>query len=159
MVKILYKLFLGLMIALFVGFGAAVFYVSPKMPTYPMALENVKTPETMTDEEIKLQSDYNQSMEKYQNDMKPYNRNLSGILIGIAVLLLVISLALLMKVDIVGDGVMFGGLFTLAYSLIRGFQTDDSKFQFIIVTVGLVMAIAIGYVKFIRPEKKSGKKR
>jgi len=159
MVKILYKLFLGLMIALFVGFGAAVFYESPKQPDYPVELQNIKNPDTMTEAQKQTEKDYENQQRQWESEFKDYNRTLSGIVIALAVVLLVISLATLMHVDILGDGVLFGGLFSLGYGLIRGFMTDDSKFQFIIVTVGLIMAITLGYIKFIRPEKKTRKRR
>jgi len=159
MVKVLYKLFLGLMIALFVGFGVAVFYESPKQPDFPVELQNVKNPDTMTATEDQQQRDYENQQRQWEFEFKDYSRTVSGVVIGIAVILLVICLVMLMRVDILGDGVLFGGLFLLGYGLIRAFMTDDSKFQFIIVTVGLVMAVTLGYIKFIRPEKKAATRK
>lgn len=153
MVKVLYKLFLALMVALFVGFGISVFYPSPKAPNYPVEFQN-KSPESYTPEQNKVNDEYNQQQKVFLDQFPLYSRNVSAIAIGISILLLILSLTILMGVEIIGDGVLFGGLFTLIYGIIRGFMSNDSKYQFIVVTVGLVIALALGYIKFIVPEKK-----
>ena len=55
---------------------------------------------------------------------------------------------------VIADGAMIGGIFTLLYSIIRGFQADDAQFRFVLVTVGLIIALVLGYLKFIRPDGK-----
>jgi len=153
MVKVLYKLFLALMIALFVGFGISVFYTSPKSPDFPTELQT-KNPDSFTAEQNKINDEYNQQQQTYLDQFPLYSRNVSAIAIGFSILLLILSLTLLIGVEIIGDGVLFGGLFTLIYGIIRGFMSEDSKYQFIVVTVGLIIAVALGYIKFIIPEKK-----
>lgn len=153
MVKVLYKLFLAIMIALFVGFGVSVFYPTPKAPDYPMSLERIDG-KTMTAEQKKVEDDYLSQQKEFEKQFAVYNRNISAIIIGISILLLILSLTLLLPIEIIGDAVLLGGLFTLVYGIIRGIMTQDSKFQFIVVTVGLVVAIVLGYVKFIKPKNK-----
>jgi hypothetical protein len=58
------------------------------------------------------------------------------------------------------DGVMIGGLFVLLYSLGRGFASENSKYVFIVVTVGLVTVLYMGYHRFVKahvPVNKTSK--
>lgn len=153
MVKVLYKLFLALMIALFVGFGISVFYPAPKAPDYPTTLERLEG-KSMSEEQKKTEEEFLSQQKKFEKDFATYNRNVSAIIIGISILLLILSLTLLLPIEMIGDAVLLGGLFTLVYGIIRGLMTNDSKFQFIVVTVGLIVAIILGYIKFIKPNRK-----
>ena len=49
---------------------------------------------------------------------------------------------------------LFGGLLTLGYGIIRGFMSNESKYQFIVVTVGLIITFILGYLKFLKPNRK-----
>jgi len=152
MAQVLYKLFLALMLALFVGFGVAVFYTSPKAPEYPIELEGKITGEYTT-EQKKIEADYNQLQREYQKEFMTYNRNVSAIILAFSILILILSLTVFAKIDIIGDGVLFGGLLILAYGIIRGLMSQESKYQFIVVSVGLIVTLALGYIKFLKPRK------
>jgi len=65
------------------------------------------------------------------------------------------SLTFFKKILIIADGLLLGGLLTLIYSVMRGFGTEDNILRFIVVTVGLIISLFLGYVKFIRPSEKS----
>ena len=157
MTKILYKLFLAAMIALFVGFGISVFYPAPKAPEYPSTLIEKTDPQVQTAEDKKVLDDYDKANKQYQTDFENYSRTVSAVAIGVSILLLVISLTILLPVEMFGDGILLGGLFTLFYGIIRAFMSGDNKFQFIVVTLGLIVALLLGYIKFIRPTKKISK--
>jgi hypothetical protein len=53
----------------------------------------------------------------------------------------------------IADGILLGGVFTTMYSIIRGLMSEDSQFRFLIVVIGLGIALALGYIKFIRPRE------
>ncbi len=57
--------------------------------------------------------------------------------------------------SIISDGLLLGGVFTLGYSIIRGFAGDDDKFRFFVVIVGLVVTVVLGDLKFIRDEERA----
>lgn len=156
MVTVLYKLFLAVMISLFIGFGISVFYPAPKAPEYPSALEKTG-PSDLTEDQKKEEREFAQRMDDYQKKFQDYNKNVSVIIIALSVLLLVISLSMLLSVDIFGDGVLLAGVFTLLYGMIRGIMSNNNQFQFIVVTIGLVLALVLGYYKFIRSDKKTAK--
>ncbi len=152
--QIFYTAFLGLIIALFFGLGVGAFYESPKMPESPSYSEPIKesTVETPEDKTARLKFDSDQK--KYEEDFKLYSRNVSIITTIFAVITLVFALFVVHNVFIISDGLLLGAVFTLGYSIIRGLMTEDVKFRFIIVTVGLIITIAVGYFKFIKPQKE-----
>lgn len=145
MLKYFYVFFLGLFIALFVGTGISVFYTAPKSPDAPQAV--MYPSKEPTAEEKQAQADFDAAQKQFQAVFSVYNRNVSIITIIFAVLLLIISFALF-KIDIVTDGLLLGGVFTLLYSIIRGLMANDNIYRFIVVSVGLLVTIVLGYFKF-----------
>jgi len=151
MLKNLYALFLGLILATFVGVGIATFYPEPKMPEYPTTLSRStpSVPDKAFDEENRVvQEKFDADQKAYEIISSNYNRNASAIVIAFAVLFLAISLIFEAKLAIIADGLLLGGIFTLLYGIIRGFMTDQMTYRFIITTVGLIVALVLGYVKF-----------
>ena len=61
------------------------------------------------------------------------------------------GLLLAEKLDAIADGLLIGGLFTLVYSIGWGFSAEDNTYRFLVVTVGLLVALGLGYAKFIAP--------
>jgi hypothetical protein len=142
---LVYTFFLGLMLALFVGLGISTFYESPKPPEYPITLET-KAEQTPADT-AKIQK-YESEIRDYEKVSQTYNRNVSIIALVSAVILLAISLAFERYNAVIANGVLLGGLFTLLYSIGRGFASQDSKMTFVTVSVGLIIAIYLGYRRF-----------
>ena len=56
----------------------------------------------------------------------------------------------LKKLELLSDGLLLGGLLTQAYSVILGFQSQNSQFRFLVVLVCLIISLIVGYVKFIK---------
>jgi hypothetical protein len=150
MITRLYTLFLGLLLAVFVGVGIAAFYPAPKAPEYPSITKSA--PEAAPDP-VQEQR-YRQDMAAFTKTQQTYDRNVSLLALGAALIVVTLALSLFAHVTIIGDSLLLGGVFTLAYSTIRGFGTDDLN-RFLIVAAGLAMAMAISYVKFIRPHQST----
>ena len=146
--KLVYTFFLGLLIAIFIGVGINTFYPGPKAPEFPVVL-NTLSKEPTTDE-LATQRAFDIKMEQHNKDMRPYNRNVSIIAFIAAVVLRAVSLVYENKIKVMADGVMLGGLFVLLYSLGRGFASENSKYVFIVVTVGLVTVLYLGYHRFVK---------
>jgi hypothetical protein len=144
---LVYTFFLGAMLALFVGLGISTFYEAPKPPEFPITLESkaAQTPE----DTAKIQK-YDDESRNYQKVSQTYNRNVSVIALICAVVLLAVSLAFERFNAVIANGVLLGGLFTLLYSIGRGFASQDNKMTFITVSIGLVIAIYLGYRRFAR---------
>lgn len=139
--------------ALFVGLGIDTFYPGPEAPRYPIELDQIKEGCEETIEQQTLRRDFNQTQNQFQEELKPYNRNVSIILLVAAIIILILSLTLLAKIEMIADGILLGGVFVTAYGIIRGLMTESSQFRFLIVTAGLIIALVLGYIKFIRPKK------
>lgn len=153
MLKVLYTIFLAIMLAFFIGLGIEAFYTTPKSPEYPTELQyNSKSPSEMSLELQQMQKDYDQNMKTWQKENSVHSRNTSMIAVAFSVIVLVLSLTVLHKINILSDGFLLGGLLTLLYAIIRGFGSDDNKFRFLLVSVGLIVALILGYLKFIRPK-------
>lgn len=154
MLKILYTIFLAVMLAFFIGLGIEAFYTTPKSPEYPTALQfNGKSPSEMSPDLQKAQKDYDQSQKDWMKADGIHSRNTSMIAVVFSIIILVLSLTLLHKIEVMSDGFLLGGLLTLLYAIVRGFGSDDNKFRFLLVTVGLIVALILGYLKFIRPKE------
>jgi len=159
MLKLVYTIFIGVLLAIFVGVGIASFYPGPQYPEPPILLKLYKLPtEPPTDPTIsaKLQKEqevYDEVLKTFKEKMEKYNRDVSIISLIAAILILVISLTLFRQLLIIADGLLLGGVITLLYSVARVFGSGDDKLRFLVVSVGLAVALILGYLKFIEPSK------
>ena len=109
----------------------------------------------MQDAEYKAQAEeFNKVEKQFMKSSQVYNRNVSIIAIVGSVILVVASLTLFKALPVIADGLLLGGVLTLLYSVIRGFETEGNMFRFIVVSIGLFISLALGYVKFIKPVSK-----
>jgi hypothetical protein len=155
--KLVYTFFLGVLLAIFIGVGINTFYPGPKEPQFPVELNSYGKEINLTSDQIAIQKDWDQKIEQHNNEMKPYNRNVSIITLVAAVIFLAISVLYEKKIQVIADGIMLGGLFTLLYSLGRGFASEDSKYVFAVVSVSLATALFLGYHRFVRGHEGTGK--
>lgn len=154
LLKAIYVVFLGLIIALFIGLGIAAFYETPKQPEQSPLAQETNYAKEPTQQAIDAQKDFEKQMKDYQeNKLGPYNRNVAIISIIAAVLILTIGLLFSMRFMILSDGMLLGGVFTLIYSVIRAAQANNIRFTFIIVAVALVVTLGLGFWKFLRKPK------
>lgn len=160
MLKIVYSFFLGLLLAVFVGMGIASFYPSPKAPEYPEVLQTNKTnPDEYTDEQRAADQKYEADYKVYAEGINDYSRNVAIIALAAAVVLVVLGLLLHAKTDVIADGLLLGGVFTLLYSIARSFAAEDPKYSFLVTSAGLIITMVVGYIKFIKPSPAKKKKR
>jgi hypothetical protein len=150
-----YTVFLAILVAFFWGMGISAFYPGPKVPETTPAVEvSYKDAGTaLTAEQKKAQLDFEQKQKDYNEKEKVYSRNVSVISLVLAVLTLVASVLIAGRVSILPNGLLLGSVFTLMYSIGRGFASEDAKFRFIIVTIGLLVTVFIGWWKFIKGKK------
>lgn len=154
MLKLLYIFAIGLLFAAVVGLGVQAFYPQPEYPKYPVELEYKEGSQDLTAEQIQIRKDYDATQEAFQDKMSGYNRNVSLILIGIALLVLAISIIWIGTIDVIGDGLTLGGVFTLLYGLGRALAGGDEKIRFLAVAFGLVVLVFLAYWKYIKPEQQ-----
>jgi hypothetical protein len=161
-IKFIYTLFLGLLVALFIGWGVAAFYPAPQGPEYPLQKEpavfvsdgrSIPTVTETTEQKAERLA-YEKASRKFSKETFPrYNKTVSMITMVGAILTMIISLTLLSKIDLLSDGLLLGGVLTELYSIIRGLMAEDTKWGFVTVTIGLIIALLLGYIKFIKRAK------
>ena len=151
MLKFVYSLFLGLLLAIFVGLGVAAFYPAPTAPEYPKVLMERDVSKDYTAEERQTESAYNEEFDAYNDRLQGYYRNASIVVLVAAVVLAALGLGLHTKLDILADGLLLGGLFSLIYSISLSFAADNQRYSFAVVAVGIAVTAAAGYMKFMKP--------
>jgi len=158
--KFIYTFFIGLLFATLVGVGISAFYESPKNPDYPARL-SVAQKENLSEKEheelVAEQEKFDRQQKEFQTKNEVYNRNVSVIAIVASIITLIVSLTLFKKILVIADGLLLGGVLTIFYGIIRGFGSGDDKFRFIIVLIGFIVSLTLGYIKFIKPQVKKVK--
>lgn len=155
MLKVLYSFFLGLLIVAFVGLGVASFYPKPVSPDYPITVD--VTDEAHASQQEQAQRNYEAASMTYSDRLEDYDRNVAVIMLAAAVALIVLGLTLHAKISVIADGLLAGGLFALLYSIARGAASGEPIYGFMVTAAGLIAAMLVGYVKFVKP--KPAKKR
>lgn len=155
--QMVYTFFLGVLIAIFVGVGINTFYTPPTSPEYPSELNALMGKEPSVKQQAMQISWENENRRFEEEKMQPYNRNVSIMAISAAVALLAVSILFEKKIKVMSDGVMLGGLFTLFYSIGRGFASQDSKYSFVMVTISLIAVLLLGYHRFVKPKSMPAK--
>lgn len=159
LIKYVYIVFMGILLATFVGVGIAAFYKGPVAPEYPSELQyqNAEKPSDATEASRlrKLSDQNNQAYKVYNQKNEIYNRNVSIIAIIAAIIMLTLSLTFFKQILVIADGLMLGGVITLGYAVIRGFSSNDDMYRFLVVSVGLIITLVLGYIKFVAPNTKS----
>ena len=117
----------------------------------------MRTVTSTSAEYIKEQEAFDAQSKLFQDQTNQYNKNVSIMAMVFAVLMLIVSLTLFKRITIIADGLLLGGVLTLAYSIIRGFGSEDDLFRFFVVGAGLVTAMVLGYIKFVTPQTKKSK--
>jgi xanthine/uracil permease len=161
--RIAYTVFIGILLATFVGVGIAAFYPGPKQPTssstpYTPKIESEMTPEERA-EQNKIAAREQEKWNAYNEASKNYNRDVSVIALVASVLMLALGLTLVRKIYMISDGLLLGGVITLVYSIIRSFGANNNQFQFVVVSVGLIAALVLGYIKFVKPHETTRSKK
>lgn len=157
MIRVIYTLFIGIFLAVFIGVGIAAFYKGPIYPEMPTILKYCSPEIAQSAEKFSTFTTQSEQFDKaekvYRISSGLYNRNVSIAAIIAAIIFVVLSLTLLKTILFLADGVLLGGVLTLLYSIVRGFNTEDNMFRFIVVAVGLVIVLFLGYIKFIRQKE------
>lgn len=168
-IRLIYTLFLGILVALFVGFGIEAFYPTPDYPEYPLEdgyksvaqVENVHKSVVQPVPSVSLTPEIQEKELKYQketrefnkNILPKYNRNVSVITLIAAIGIFIISMVAISKITILSDGLLVGGVLVLLYAMGRSFGVEDSRYPFAAVSVGLITALFLGYIRFIKHEE------
>jgi len=161
LIRYVYIVFVGILLAVFVGVGIAAFYKGPKPPEYPSEIQypmitQPGQPVDATEEASrqKLQINIDQDFKNYNLQNEVYQRDVSIIALVGALIMLILSLTLFKEILVIADGLLLGGVLTLGYSVIRGFGSNDDMVRFLVVSASLFISLVLGYIKFVKPTMK-----
>lgn len=155
MIRYIYTFFVGLFISIFIGLGIAVFYEAPKAPEAPAWYNSMSVKQELNAAERQEEQAYQAKQSNYLDLLHVYNRNVSIIVLIIAVLLMTVALLYAKYLSVVADGLLLGSIFTLLYGIGIGMATDNNVFRFIVAGVGLAVTLTLGYLKFAHTHGKS----
>ena len=147
-----YVVFIGVLLAAFVGVGIATFYPGPKHPE-SQTLPKAVSPDKETPEDYAQRVEMNKKFKEFQEKEKEYNRNVSIFSLVASVIILILSLTVIKNIVVISDALLLGGIITSIYSIARGFGTDDNMYRFIVISLGLLVALFLGYIKMVKPLK------
>jgi uncharacterized protein HemX len=159
----IFSFFLGLMVLAFIGVGVNTFYQSPEERLQPQRTKierqmdaiNTKTDNRSLTATEQAQMDtlttqQNRLQDEVDADMKTWARNTSIVLVIFATLVLVISLIRSDQLRVLSNGLLLGGLFTMLYGTGWVIFSGNSVARFVVIAFALLVAIGLGYVKFVR---------
>jgi hypothetical protein len=163
----IFSFFVGLMVLAFIGVGVNTFYQSPdqrysdqeqKLYRDQQAIMGPKSDPGIlsTSERAKydaVQAQIDALQKKRQSEQEIWARNTSIVLVVFATIVMAISLVRSDQLRVLSNGLLLGGLFTMLYGAGWVIFSGNSIARFFVVLFALVVAIGLGYLKFVRGRK------
>jgi hypothetical protein len=156
----IFSFFLGLMVVAFIIIGVNTFYPSPsdqvQMKVQPLQ-EQINTLYSKNATPTPADQAQIDSLQKQINALQSgtylteqsWQLNTSIILILLATLATGISLVRSDQLRVVSNGLLLGGLFTMLAGMGWSLASGTSYLRFFVVLFALVVAIGLGYAKFV----------
>lgn len=137
--KILYTLLIGIVYVFVIGSAIAVFYPQPAYPA-PLPAPTPQQSATIS--------------QNFTEKLQTYHQRVAIILLIISLLTMGVGYLLRTKNMPIGQGIVFGGVFTLIYSFTTSLDANNTKLSFAISLIGFIVVIALGYFVFLTDEGK-----
>jgi hypothetical protein len=158
----IFSFFLGLMVLAFIGVGVNTFYPSPaenhQLERQELQRQrdelNVQANGRSLDpakqaEMDRLIAEQNALQRTIEAEEKGWARVTSIILVVFATIVMSVSLVRSEQLRVVSNGLLLGGLFTMIYGVGWVVFSGNSVTRFAVMAFALVVAIGLGYVKFV----------
>ena len=161
----IFSIFLGLMLTVFFGIGVYTFHPPPtqfadqikELNRQEQIIKTTKKASELTSsdrdqlEEIALKR--RELMIAAEEARKPWCLSTSIILIIFSTLTLVVSLVRAVHLQVVSNGLLLGGVFTMLYGIGWIAFSGTSIIRFLVMTAALIITLILGYVRFVRKGK------
>jgi len=171
--RVLYSIFLGFLVCMFVVWAMAAWFPTPQWSNeYPGVERRAEQPIPPSSDELNFLSPGEREirMQEYEADRATYReweaghedwerefekkmdaQGMTVALISLLIAVVVTSATLLYsgRLQVITEGVLLGGIFTLIYSIGWCFVRAP-KIAVVSVGIGLVVTLVLGYVKFVR---------
>lgn len=156
--RTVYTLVLGALLALLVGLGVATVHPGPEAPEAAPALVAAQEARELTAEEQQQWAEHLRDRDAWEERSVRHSRDVGVITLVGAVLLLVLSLLVERRRPVLADGILFGSLFTLLYSVVRSLLSQDTLVTFGVVTAALALVLYVGYRRFVDRPTDAGER-
>lgn len=165
--RMIFSFFLGLMLVAFAGVGVYTFYPPPEefalqireLNRQEEMIRDARPADQLTEEDREqirevVQERY--ALEDARREAeRPWGRNTSIILMITATLAMAISLVRAGQLQVISNGLLLGGVFTMLYGVGWIIATDLSKARFVVMSLALIITLVLGYVRFVRSGRTS----
>ena len=156
--RTVYTLFLGALIALLVGLGVATVHPGPEAPEASSALVAAQQTRELTPEEEQQWAQHLSDRDAWEERSMRHSRDVGVTTLVAAVLLIVLSLLIERRRPVLADGILLGGLFTLLHSVVRSLISQDTLVTFGVVTLALALTLYVGYRRFVDRPTDAGER-
>lgn len=159
----IFSFFLAIMVTAFIGVAVHTFYPSPgddiqqemrSLARQQQAIVTSQAPEALTTSDRTRIQSINDRRDKLQDASRALNDSWSGrtsmILVGLATLVLAISLVLAGQLPVISNGLLLGGVFTMLYGVGSILGNGSSGTRFAVISLTLLITLALGYLRFVR---------
>jgi hypothetical protein len=171
--KVLYAIFLGFLVCMFVVWAMAAWFPTPQWENeYPGVERHLSQPIPPSTEELNFLSPEEREIriQEYEADRAEYREweathmdmeeefgkkmeaqgmTVALISLLIAVVITAVCLVYSGRLQVIAEGLLLGGIFTLIYSIGWCFIRAP-KIAVVSVGIGLVVTIILGYIKFVK---------
>jgi len=165
--RTIFSIFLGLMLTAFFGIGVYTFHPPPTqfvdqikdLNQQEQIIKTTKKASELTNsdrdqlEEIALKR--RELMIAAEEAREPWCLSTSIVLIILSTVTLVVSLVRAVQLQVVSNGLLLGGIFTMLYGIGWITFTGTSIIRFLVMTAALMVTLVLGYVRFVRKGKMS----
>ena len=160
--RTIFSFFLGLMLVAFAGVGVYTFYPPPEefstqireLNRREEMIRDSRPADQLTDEDRAQIREVNQERYALQDALReaqrPWGRTTSIILMVTATLAMAVSLIRAGQLQVISNGLLLGGVFTMLYGVGWIIATDVSKARFVVMAIALVITLVLGYLRFVR---------
>jgi len=164
----IFSFFLGLMVVAFIGVGVNTFYPSP-YETHRAQREELQRQRDELNVQAKgrdLDTEQQAEMDRLTAEENALRRTIDAeheewaritsiILVAFATVVMSVSLVRSEQLRVLGNGLLLGGLFTMIYGVGWVIFSGSSVVRFAVMAFALVVAIGLGYAKFVRGRSKA----
>ena len=165
--RTIFSFFLGLMLTAFVGIGVYTFHPAPNqfdgqirdLGRREQEIRDSRPAGELTAEDREQIQEINRQRNELNEvaveERKPWALSTSIILIVFSTLALVAALVRSDHLQVISNGLLLGGVFTMLYGVGWIVTTGASITRFLVMTVALVVTMGLGYVRFVHRGKAS----
>ncbi|MFA6963852.1 MAG: hypothetical protein WC227_04020 [Patescibacteria group bacterium] len=153
MVKALYSIFLGALLAITINFAIQTFYPAASYPEYPTELQAVS--EDLTAAQQSAQTEYDIKVVDYNKSSDTHAQVSLALALFASLILIAVGIFFTSpKFAPLYNGAAVGSVFLLYLTFIPSPYIIASKFNFFAALISLVIVKIIGLIKFVKLETK-----